>query len=71
MGRRLGYERTLEVLREEGSLEVPDGILTVGQQRLVAEGLAIKRAYQDQPADVPYPFRPIRFVLEAGDGVRE
>jgi len=63
---RLGYKRTLDVLCKEGRLEIPDGVLTVGRQQLVNEVLALKRAYQDQPANVPYMFRPICFVLEAG-----
>jgi len=56
------YQEVIDALREGSPVEVnPE--LTAGERKAVREGLAAVRVYQDQPADVPYPFRPKKYML--------
>lgn len=58
--------RFTDELRKRGRIQVRER-LTPTQYAAVQNGLAFQRCYQDQPADVPYPFRPIKYFLVATD----
>ncbi len=63
-------KKTLTLLRQYGRIEVEES-LSRGQHIAVHRGYAVQRCYQDQPADVPYLFRPIRYFLVASDALHD
>lgn len=62
----MNLKEIIKILKDNGRLEVSER-LTRSQRAAVDRGFAVKRCYQDQPNNVPYPFRPIRYFLEATD----
>ena len=60
------FQEVLDALETSRSISV-NRELTAGEQKAVKEGLAVVRVYQDQPAHIPYPFRPKRYMLTRTD----
>lgn len=56
------FQEVLDALEANRSISV-NRELTAGEQKVVREGLAVMRVYQDQPAHIPYPLRPKRYML--------
>jgi len=51
---------------KNGKVEVKEK-LTSGQRKAVDKGYAIMKAYQDQPSNISYMFRPIKYFLIISD----
>jgi hypothetical protein len=63
---RMSFETTLILLKANGQIEVEEK-LTAGQRKAVEKGYAVMWAYQDQPSNIPYMFRPVRYFLICSD----
>jgi hypothetical protein len=63
---RMSFKTTLILLKTSGQIEVEEE-LTAGQRKAVDKGYAVMRAYQDQPSNIPYMFRPVKYFLIRSD----
>jgi len=65
ISRKLSYKKIIDLLAKSRFVVV-DERLTPAQWKVVDDGFAILRAYEDDRV-APYPFSPVYYTLETSD----
>ena len=62
----MAFQEVLDSLKEIERIEVNQR-LSQGERKALEQGYCFHRAYQDQPSDKLYPFRPVKYCLIRSD----